>query len=100
MPTNWAKKQWVMVYIFSDQIANKYGFGAFVPNVETQYYEKIATGTYDMAMHSGSSKMRVGTSNSGEEPLSNLRKMLIFKDTAIHATSATSLSQLLRSKYL
>ena len=35
MPVDWAKKQWVMVYIFSDLIGNKYGFGAFVPNVET-----------------------------------------------------------------
>ena len=33
MPTDWAKDQWVMVYIFSDEAANKYGFGTYAPGV-------------------------------------------------------------------
>ena len=53
MPTDWAKDQWVMVYIFSDQTANKYGFGAFVPGVGAQYFEKSATGTFDMEVYAG-----------------------------------------------
>ena len=35
MPLNWAKMQWVMIYIFSDQNANKYGFGAYAPGLDT-----------------------------------------------------------------
>ena len=35
---SWAKDQWVMVYIFSDETANKYGFGAFVPRVGVKYF--------------------------------------------------------------
>lgn len=28
----WALKQWVLVYIYSDNAANSKGFGAFAPN--------------------------------------------------------------------
>ena len=30
---DWAKQQWVYVYLFSDGTANTKGFGAFVRNV-------------------------------------------------------------------
>ena len=65
MPTGWASDQWVMVYIFSDESANKYGFGAFVPGAGAEYFEKSDTGTFDMGVYGGSKEMRVGTNNFG-----------------------------------
>ena len=99
LPDDWAKHQWVMLYLFSDEAANKYGFGAYVPGVGAEYFEHSAAGTFDMDTYAGSYKMRMGTRNSDDEPLSNLRKMLIFKGTAIHSTSSDTVDDLLESEY-
>ena len=100
MPTDWAKDQWVMVYIFSDESANKYGFGAYAPGVGAQYFEKSDTGTFDMEVYAGSKTIRIGTSNFGDQAVSNVRKMVVFKGTAIHSTSTDTIDDLLQSKNL
>ena len=87
-----------MCYIFSDQTANKYGFGAFAPGVGGQYFEKSTAGTFDMDTYAGSYEMRIGTRNDDSKPLSNLRKLLLFKGTAIHSTSVSTVYNLLLSK--
>ena len=97
MTDGWFKDQWVMCYIFSDQSANKYGFGAFAPGVGSEYFEKSATGTFDLDTYAGSYKMRIGTRSDDSQPVSNLRKILLFKGTAIHSTSANTINDLLLS---
>ena len=74
----------MMVYIFSDKSANKYGYGTFAPGVGTQYYEYSIVGTFNMDAYAVSNSMRIGTKNDDKDPISNLRKLLIFKGTAIH----------------
>lgn len=46
---------------------------------------------------SSSYQMRMGTKNKDTEPVSNLRKILIYKGTAVHSTSANSVEDLLKS---
>lgn len=99
MDSGWAREQWVMLYIFSDQNANKYGFGAFAPGVGVEYFEYSVTGTFNMDSYS-SYKMRIGTRTDDKEPISNLRKLLIFKGTSIHSTSTDTIDDLLWSKTL
>ena len=89
-----------MVYIFSDESANKYGFGAFAPGAGNEYYEMSDTGSFDMDVYVGSKQMRIGTNNLGKESVSNLRKILMFKGTAIHSTSTNTIDELLLSKIL
>ena len=54
MPNDWYKDQWVMVYIFSDESANKYGFGTYAPGVGAEYFEMSESGTFDMDIFGGS----------------------------------------------
>ena len=96
--SGWAKFQWVMIYLFSDETANKYGFGAYAPGVGAEYFEQSASGTFNMDTFAGSYKMRMGTKNDDSLPVSNLRKMLIFKGTAIHSSSSHTIDNLLTSK--
>ena len=63
MPTYWAKNQWVMIYIFSDEANNKYGFGTYAPGVGAEYFEKSASGTFNMDSYGGSHQMRMGSKN-------------------------------------
>ena len=60
-----------------------------------EYFEYSVTGTFNMDSHS-SYKMRIGTRNDGKEPLSNMRKLLIFKGTAIHSSSSDTIDALLQ----
>ena len=99
MPSGWAKHQWVMLYLFSDEAANKYGFGAYAPGAGAEYFEHSAAGTFDMDTYAGSNQMRIGTKNDNTSAASNLRKMLIFKGTAIHSTSSDTVDDLLESEY-
>ena len=39
-----------------------------------------------MDTYAGTHVMRMGTKNNDQEPVSNLRKLIIFKGTAIHST--------------
>ena len=88
-----------MVYIFSDQSANKFGFGAYSPGVGAEYFEYLATGTFNFDSFT-SYKMRIGTQNDDTEPVSNFRKLLIFKGTAIYSASSDTIDQLLQSTSL
>ena len=63
-----------------------------------EHFEYSEPGPYDMDASAGSYRMRIGTRNDGKEPVSNLRKLLIFKGTAIHSTSIDSIDNLLQSK--
>lgn len=99
MPFNWAKERWVMIYIFSDQSANLFGYGAYASGVGSEYFEERASGSFNMDTFAGSYKMRIGSRNDNIQPVSNLRKLLIFKGTAIHASSTThSINDLLESE--
>ena len=40
-----------------------------------------------MDTYADTHEMRIGTKNNNKEPVSNLRKLIIFKGTAIHSTS-------------
>ncbi len=42
--------------------------------------------------------MRFGTKNDDGEPSSNLRKVVIYKGTAVHSTSTDTRADLLNSK--
>ena len=64
-PSNWAKESWIMVYVFSDEAANKYGFGAYAAGAGAEYFEKSAAGTFDMDVFVGTKNIRFGTTNLG-----------------------------------
>ena len=101
MPTDWAKDQWVMIYIFSDASADKYGFGAYAPGVGAEYFEKSDTGTFDMEGYvGGSAELRIGSGTYFDKVVLNARKMVVFKGTAIHSTSNDTIDDLLQSKHI
>lgn len=51
--------------------------------------------TYAATSH----QMRMGTKNSDTEAVSNLRKILIFKGTAVYSTSTNTVNDLIKSKH-
>ena len=53
-----------------------------------------------MSPYEATYSVRVGTKNNDQEPVSLLRKMLIFKGTAIHSSSANTIASLLNSNAL
>lgn len=85
------------VYFFSDASANQKGFGAYVPGGVTQVWESASVGTEDLTSISGSYGMRIGTRSNGNEPLSLLRKMVIYTGQAYSKHSSPSLVDLLLS---
>lgn len=60
LAANWAKQSWVMVYLFSDAAASKYGYGAFARGQGSEYFENTASGTFDLSAHS-SETLRIGS---------------------------------------
>ena len=78
---DWALNQWVFTYLYSEAASSEHGLGAFVRGVGTEYFEAQAAPAYNMEQHP-SGEFRIGSSPSDDQPLSNLRKMLIFKGVA------------------
>lgn len=51
-----------------------------------------------MDAYAGTHQIRIGTKNDDSEPLSNLRKILLYKGSAVHSNAAGSIDALLQSK--
>lgn len=47
--SDWAKVSWVYVYIFSDNVYNKVGFGGYSPTTSSPLSQYTEAGTFDMA---------------------------------------------------
>ena len=63
--TDWARKSWVYVYMFSSGGSNKVGFGGYSPTVASPLSEYSESGTFNMAPYEGTHSIRLGTKNSG-----------------------------------
>ena len=91
IPSEWEFFQWTYVYLFSDAALGKRGFGAYVPGVGTEKYERTLTPTLDLTSYEGSYGMRIGTKVDGAENIHLIAKMNHFKGTAIHKNSVDTL---------
>ncbi len=83
------------MYLFSDSYDDIRGYGAYVSNLGSNYYEKSTSGAYDLSPFIPTHLMRIGSSNKDNYSVAYLKHMVIYKNIAIHTASATPISALL-----
>lgn len=69
-----------------------------MPGVGAEVWENTSSGLEDLSGQSGSFGMRIGSRTNDNEPVSLLRKMVIYTGQAFHSGSSPSVVALLQSK--